>query len=152
MSEAGEFQPRTAVQRAIRLREVEAFRAVPMEELAYIAQAAREEWYPSGSALFREGDPPGALFVILEGRIRLERGGEVVAEAGPGEPLGTWSLFEEHPRRATAAVAEDAHVILLERDDFYDVLTEHVEITRSLVQDLVRRLTQLAGLGGREER
>ena len=153
MNEAGgTFQPKTAVQRAISLREVEAFRSVPMEELAYIAAAAREEWYPSGSVLFREGDPPGALFVILEGRIQLERGGEVVAEAGAGEPLGTWSLFEEHTRRATAAVVEDARVILLEREDFYEVLTEHVEITRSLVQDLVRRLTELTGLGRQEDR
>lgn len=153
MSETdGTLEPKTAVQRAISLREVEAFRSVPMEELAYVAAAAREEWYPSGSELFHEGDPPGALYVILEGRIRLERDGELLAEAGPGEPLGTWSLFEEHPRRATAAVVEDAHVILLERDDFYEVLTEHVEIMRSLVQDLVRRLMEVTGLGRRENR
>ena len=73
MNEAGgTFQPKTAVQRAISLREVEAFRSVPMEELAYIASAAREEWYPSGSVLFREGDPPGALFVILDQALKLK--------------------------------------------------------------------------------
>jgi CRP-like cAMP-binding protein len=143
-----DFQPKTAVQRAIALGEIDAFRAVPMEELFHIAAVAHEEWYPSGSVLFREGEPPGSLYVILEGRVRLERGGNSFGDAGPGEALGAWSLFDNHPRRATAAVAEDARVILLEREEFYEVLSEHVEITRSLVQDLVKRLMDLTGLPG----
>jgi len=143
-----DFRPKTAVQRAIALREVDAFRSVPMEELSYIAVVAHEEWYPSGSVLFREGEVPGALYVILEGRVRLERGGQNFGDAGPGEALGAWSLFEDHSRRATATVEEDARIILLERDEFYEVLSEHVEITRSLVQDLVKRLIDLTGLPG----
>jgi CRP-like cAMP-binding protein len=140
-------RPMTAVQRAISLREVEAFRRVPMQQLAHVAAAAREEWFPAGHVLFKEGDSPGSLYVILEGRIRLERGDLVFGEAGAGEPLGTWSLFDDHPRRATAVAEEDARVLVLDRDDFYDVLAEHVEVTRSMVQDLVQRLLDLTGLG-----
>jgi CRP-like cAMP-binding protein len=80
----------------------------------------------------------------------LKRNGEVLAEALPHEPLGVWSLFDEHPRRATAEVVEDTRVIVLERDDFYDVLSEHVEVTRCLVQDLVQRLVELTGLDVKE--
>ena len=63
-----------------------------------------------------------------------------------GEPLGTWSLFIDHPRRGTAEVIQDARVLVLDRDDFYEVLAEQVEVTRSMVQDLVGRLLELAGL------
>ena len=147
---SGSVQPLTTVERAIALREVDAFRGVPMEQLTHIASVARDEWYPADTLLFKEGDPPGSLYVILEGRIQLRRGGEVAAEAVPHEPLGVWSLFDEHPRRATAAVVEDTRLIVLERDDFYDVLSEHVELTRSLVQDLVQRLIELTGLATKE--
>jgi CRP-like cAMP-binding protein len=140
-------RPLTTVERAVALREVEAFRGVPMDQLAHVAAAARDEWCPADSMLFREGDPPGSLYVILQGKIRLERKGQVVGDAGANEPLGTWSLFYDHPRRAGARVVEDARVLVLDRDDFYDVLSEHVEVTRSLVQELVRRLLELAGLG-----
>jgi CRP-like cAMP-binding protein len=123
-----------------------------MDQLAHVASVARDEWCPADSLLFKEGDPPGSLYVILRGKILLERRGEVIDEAGEREPLGTWSLFGDHPRRATARVIEDARVLVLDRDDFYDVLTEHVEVTRSLVQDLVGRLMELAGLTEEESR
>ena len=136
----------TAVERAIALRGVEAFQGVPMNQLAYVAAAATEEWFEDGECLFRQGEPPGSLFVILDGRVRLERDGETFGDAGPGEALGTWSLFDDHPRRATATSEGNTRALALDRDDFYDVLSEHVEIARSLVQDLVRKLMKLTGL------
>ena len=139
----------TVVERAVALRNVEAFRAVPIDQLAHVAAVAREEEHAAGSVLFHEGDPPENLFVVLSGKIRLLRGGRVFGEALSGEPLGTWSLFIDHPRRATAEVVEDARMLVLDREDFYEVLAERVEVTRSMVQDLVGRLLELTGL--REE-
>ena len=134
------------LERAIALRGVEAFAEVPMEQLAFLAEVARESWHDAGTTLFDQGDPPGALYVLLEGRVSLFRDEAHFGDATAGEALGTWSLFEDHPRRATARVEEPVRVLELPRDAFYDVLADHAEITRSLVQHLVRRLTQLAGL------
>ena len=140
------------VERAIALRRVEAFRRVPMEQLAQLAAVAAEQDCEVGHALFSEGDRASSLYVVLSGKIRLERGGKPFAETGEGESLGTWSLFRDEPRRASAIVAEDARILVLERDDFYDVLAENVEITRSLVQDLVGRLIELTGIDSGEKR
>ena len=140
----------TVVERAVALRKVEAFRAVPIDQLAHVASVAREQTFAKGETLFREGDPPESLFVVLEGKIGLQRSGEAFAEAVAGEPLGTWSLFIDHPRRATAVVLEAARMLVLDRDEFYEVLAEQVEVTRSMVQDLVGRLLQLSGLGEKE--
>ncbi len=133
------------MERAIALRKVDAFSNVPIDQLAHVAAASREETCPAGSVLFREGEPPGGLYVILEGQVALERDGRQFGTAVSGEALGTWSLFDDHPRRATARVVEDALVLVLNRDDFYEVLAENVEVTRSLVQDLVSRLHELTG-------
>lgn len=136
-------RPMTTVERTIALRNVEAFSAVPIDQLAFVAAVAREEGLRSGDVLFQEGAPPGGLYVILRGEIALDRDGTSIGAVGPGEALGTWSLFEDHPRRATARAVSDSQLLVVDRDDFYDVLTEHVEIVRSLVQDLVRKLTAL---------
>ena len=141
-------RPMTVVERAVALRNVEAFRAVPMDQLAHVAAVAREEFLPAGSVLFREGDPPESLFLLLAGRIGLLRRGREFGEARAGEPLGTWSLFIDHPRRATAEVVEDSRLLVLDREEFYEVLAEQVEVTRSMVQDLVGRLLELTGLSG----
>jgi len=145
-SEKRTDRPMTVVERAVALRSVEAFRAVPMDQLAHVAAVAREEFHPAGSVLFREGDPPEGLFVVLSGRIQLLRRGREFGEARAGEPLGTWSLFIDHPRRATAEVLEDSSLLVLDREEFYEVLAEQVEVTRSMVQDLVGRLLELTGL------
>lgn len=136
----------TPMERVLELRRVEAFRRVPMEHLASLGEVVREEWRPAGSYLFREGDPPGALYVLLAGRVALERDGARLAEAGPGEALGTWSLFDDRPRRADARVAEDCRLLTLGREDFEEELSEHVEIVRALVRDLVGRLVEAAGI------
>jgi len=141
-------RPMTVVERAVALRNVEAFRAVPMDQLAHVAAVAREEHHAAGAVLFSEGDPPESLFVVLSGKIRLLRRGKGFGEAQPGEPLGTWSLFIDHPRRATAEVLEDSRLLVLDREEFYEVLAEQVEVTRSMVQDLVGRLLELTGLSG----
>jgi len=145
-------RPMTTVERTIALRNVEAFSAVPIDQLAFVAATAREQELGEGQSLFAEGDPPGGLYVILSGEIALDREGHSIGSVGAGEALGTWSLFEDHPRRATARAVSDTRLLVVDRDDFYDVLTEHVEIIRSLVQDLVRKLMLLTVHEGQDER
>jgi CRP/FNR family transcriptional regulator len=139
-------RPLTAVERAITLRRVEAFRRVPMAQLAQVAAVAVERRVAAGEPLFREGDPAGSLYVILSGKVGLERKGRRLGEALPGDALGAWSLFEDHPRRATATALAEVRLLVIERDDFYEMLADHIEVTRSLIQHLVGRLMELTGL------
>ena len=142
----------TGVERAIALRGTEAFRSVPIDELAHVAAVAREERHPAGHVLFREGDPPGGLLVVLEGTVRLVRGSVPAGEAVAGETLGAWSLFDDHPRRASAIAATEVRLLVLDRDAFFEVLSERIEIVRSLFQELVRRLVEPAMKAGGGER
>ena len=135
------------VERAIALRRVDAFSSVPMEQLSYLAAVAVDDWYVDGAELIREGDPPGGLHVLLQGRVALERDGQAFGEATSGDAFGTWALFDDQPRRATVRALGPVHMLHIEREDFYDVLSEHVDITRSLVRDLVGQLGRLAGIG-----
>ena len=47
---------------------------------------------------------------------------------------------------------EDSHLLVLDRQEFYDVLAEHIDIVKSLVQDLVERLLSVAGTANNRER
>lgn len=133
----------TLLDRAMALKSIELFRTVPAEDLVHLARVTREETHEAGELLFAEGDPPGPLYVVLTGRIELQRGGGPAGQVAAGSPLGTWSLFDDQPRRLGAVVVEPARVLAIERDDFYDVLAEHVEILRSLLGNLVQRIHSL---------
>jgi CRP-like cAMP-binding protein len=100
---------------------------------------------PEGSLLFDEGAPPDSLFVVLDGSVALSRQGAPMGTVGGGEALGTWSLLDDEPRSARAVAAAPVRVLAIDREDFFDVLAEHSEISRSLMRDLVGRLRTLAG-------
>jgi CRP-like cAMP-binding protein len=130
--------------RAVALRTVDAFRGVTTDQLALIAAIAAEQVLPEGSLLFEEGALPDSLFVVLDGTVSLTRQGAPMGTVAAGEALGTWSLLDDEPRSARAVAATPVRVLTIEREDFYDVLAEHSEISRSLMRDLVGRLRELA--------
>ncbi len=92
--------------------------ALDAEQQARIAAIAEEEHLPAGTVVFREGDPSGEVYVVLEGRVslsmRVERRGEqLILTFGPGELLG-WSGFRSNGRRvATARTLESSSLLRL---------------------------------------
>ncbi len=132
------------VDRAVALRSVDAFRGVPTDQLTLIAAIARERLFPEGSILFEEGAPPDSLFVVLSGEVSLDRKGVSLGSIEAGEALGTWSLLDDEPRAARAVARRETRALAIDRDDFFELLAEHSQISRSLMRDLVGRLRELA--------
>ena len=130
----------TTIDRVMALKAIDLFQAVPAEELVHLARVISERCFSRGEPLFSEGDPPGPLYIPLDGRVALQRGGNPAGEVPAGSPIGTWSLFDEQPRTHGAVALEDLCALVVEREDFYDVLAENIEILRSLVGNLLHRL------------
>lgn len=133
----------TTVERAIALRSVESFEGVPVGQLAHLAAVSREEWWPEGHLYCREGDPPGGLAVLVTGAAELRRGGEIIGRVEEGEAIGAWSIFDDQPRLADVIVVRSSRALVISRDDFFDVLSDHFDIARCLMRDLIRRLREL---------
>jgi CRP-like cAMP-binding protein len=80
---------------------------------------------------------------VLEGSVRLHRDGQEITVARAKEAFGIWSLFDEEPRVVTATVAEDASLLQINRDDFIDLLADHVLIAQSILKTIAKRLRNL---------
>ena len=52
------------------------------------------------AALAREGDRPDWLYFLLDGRVRVSRGGETIAELPAGYFVGEMSLLTDRPANA----------------------------------------------------
>jgi CRP-like cAMP-binding protein len=63
--------------------------------------------------------------------------------AHQNDVLGAWALFDEDPMLITAKALEDTRLLRISRDDFYDLLSDNVEITASIVSTLVKRFRKL---------
>jgi CRP/FNR family cyclic AMP-dependent transcriptional regulator len=140
----------STIEKVIFLQDVDVFSEVRTDDLAYLAAIAEEVQLSSGTELYKVDEPSDALYLILEGRVRLHRQNQEIAVLGSREALGTWSLFDTQPRVATATAVEETLALRVAREDFYELLSDHVRITEAVLRGLARRLRALADRVGTE--
>ena len=138
----------TTIERVIALQDVDIFSEVSTEELAYLAAIVNEEEHPAGVVIYQESDPAESMYQVVAGRVRLHRGELEITVAGPGEPFGTWALFDDEARVTSATALEPTQVLRLHKEDFINLLADNVEITQGVLKVLVARMRGLIGLGG----
>ena len=86
---------------AARLKRISVFADLDDESLGHIAALAAEVSVPAGKELVREGDYSYDMLAIEEGTAKVERGGEEIAELGPGDVIGEMGVLERDQRNAT---------------------------------------------------
>jgi CRP-like cAMP-binding protein len=139
----------TTLERAIRLQKVELFSDLETNLLALLASVAAQVEVRKGEVLIEQNRSLNTLYVVLSGRIMMSRGGRVMFYVGPDETIGNWALFDDQPSVITATAAEDTFLLRIEREDFFDLLADHSEMTREMFQALFKRVRALLtkGLG-----
>ena len=114
--------------------------------MAHLVQRGKRRSFPKGRALMRQGEPGETMFMIQEGRVRVERSHValssplVLAELGPGELVGEMAVLEPGPRSATVTAMEETEAVELSREDLNATMTFYPEVTASLLTLLIRRL------------
>ncbi|RPI11295.1 MAG: cyclic nucleotide-binding domain-containing protein [Acidobacteriales bacterium] len=131
------------VEKVITLEGVELLRSLTPEQLSRIASIAKEMLIPSGKVVLDPAQPLDALYVILDGTVELSRNGQRLHVAGQNEVLGAWALFDEEPMPVIATALEDAKLLRITRDDFFDLLSDNLEIAASIFSTLVKRFRKL---------
>ena len=130
------------VEKILFLKSAPVFERVSGEDLAALARVAEVETFAAGQTVFHEGDMGDALYVVVRGRIGIDGGGERLATLGPGEAFGEMAVLDEVPRSGTAVVEEDAEVLRIGSEEFYEILHEQVEIAEGVIRMLTRRLRE----------
>lgn len=68
---------------------------------------------PTGTTLVEEGDEGTDVFLLFDGVLRVEQGGEVIREFGPGAILGEMALIDGARRNATLRAVTDCRVAVM---------------------------------------
>lgn len=89
------------------LRDVRFLHDLDNEHLMQIANVTRMRDVPAGEVLFREGDVPHDVFLVVSGSVALDihthsGSSRRIMAVGPGEILGWSALLEQTQMTATA--------------------------------------------------
>jgi rhodanese-related sulfurtransferase len=121
------------------------FRDLPKGALDAISQAVRPLVVPKRTTIFREGDPGDSLYIISSGKVRIFRKAENQMEMdlsfpGPGEAFGEMALLTGEPRSADVEVLEEAHLLVLSKEDFERVLRDFPDTSKVFFREMRRWL------------
>ena len=125
------------------LRRVPLFTACKTSALEQIGQLADEVDVPDGYALIREGTFGEQFFMIVDGRVRIERGGQLIRVLGPGDFLGEISLIDKGQTTATATTEGPAKLFVLAHREFNSLLDRSPAIRVEIMGALASRVRQL---------
>jgi serine/threonine protein phosphatase PrpC/CRP-like cAMP-binding protein len=104
------------------------FSRLTERELLRVMQAVEVREYKDTDVVIREGDKGDELFIVLEGKVRVSRGDQVLTHLGQGEHVGEMALIRSVPRSATVTAVGDAEVIAIRRADFFEILRKEHEV------------------------
>jgi CRP-like cAMP-binding protein len=133
----------TNLEKVLLLQNVDFFSRVTAEQLSYLAAITKEITAQPGRHLYAEGDAPDGLYIVVSGSVLMRRSGLNIDRITPNGTFGVWALFDDEPRLTSAIPEEESRLLFVPREDFYDVLSEHVEIVAGLFKHLVQRLRKL---------
>lgn len=134
---------RNIVEKVIALEAVELLSSLTPDQLSRIALIAREVRYPPDRLILEPSRPLEALYVILDGAVEISRNGQPLHVARQHEVLGSWALFDDSPLPVTASTVEDTALLEIAREDFYDLLSDNIELAAAIFSTLVRRFRKL---------
>lgn len=130
----------TVVEKVIFLQNVDVFSEVSTERLSVLATIAEEIEARAGQRLYAEADPSDAMYLVLDGAVRLHRGETDVTRAQAREAFGTWALFDDELRVVSATCDVDSRLLRIDKAAFIELLADNVELTQGVLKAVVRRM------------
>lgn len=122
------------------LRRVPLFSQCRGEPLDLIMRLADEVDVPDGHTLMRQGDIAQEFFLIVEGRVRIERDGQAVRTLVAGDFLGELALLSEGRRTATAVTEGPARLLVITHQGFHSLLDSSTSIRAAILQGVASHL------------
>jgi CRP-like cAMP-binding protein len=106
------------------LRKIPLFEDCSPDELRQIASIADELSFREGKILTRQGGPGREMFILLEGKVKVERNGEQINTLGPGDFLGEGALVLGKPRNATITSTSPLRALVISEGNFKQLLRD----------------------------
>ena len=138
----------TTIERIIFLKQVNLFQSMTIDQLKVLASICEEEMAPQGKTIFAEGDPGGVVYVVVSGRVGIERPGERtgslvrLATLESHASFGEMNMFDDSPRSASAVAVDDSLLLKLRAAPFLALIRQQPDLSLELIKVLSQRIRE----------
>ncbi len=124
------------------LRKVKIFNHINPPVLEPLSKKMAVINYEAGQPVFKKGDIGDSLYFIVDGNVKLHEQEMTIAEMKAGDFFGEFSLLDNEPRSLSVTCTVDSKLAALHRNDFYQVMNEHPESTKNIIEALIKRIRE----------
>jgi CRP-like cAMP-binding protein len=111
-----------------------------------VSELATQRVFGPGEYIVRQGDSATALYIMLRGRVQVERETdgtiEVLRELGPYAFFGEVALLEESERTASVKTIEETECLLLPFWQFDVLVEQYPQVADVILREVIHRLHQ----------
>ncbi len=128
------------------LTQIELFRGLSQDGLTLLARRGRCLTFEAGAQLLRQGQVNGVMYVILDGRVRVERWHPqliaplAIAELGPGDVVGEVGLLDDEPSATSVRATMETRALALSVSALAEALLEQTNQLAALLPAFSGRL------------
>lgn len=126
-----------------RLKRIPLFSKLGKRELERVAQLADEVDVLDGRTLTAQGERGNEFFLVIEGKVSVERDGRTLATLGAGDFFGEIALIDGRPRTATTRAEGNARLLVVGHREFHSLLSEVPSAQLGVLQALAERVRHL---------
>jgi CRP-like cAMP-binding protein len=124
------------------------FSNIGPESLSAIAAGTEVIRLKKGEVLFRQGDIPSGIYMVVDGQIKLAfaatRGAEkVISLRGARESFGEAVMFAQKPYPVYAQALADTRLLLIRGEPLFELLARDPGVARRMLAGLSMRLHAL---------
>jgi CRP/FNR family cyclic AMP-dependent transcriptional regulator len=118
------------------------------EHLEKLVEFAPVRRYKARTVVIEKGDAANALYVILDGRVRIFAQGDedkeiTLNELGAGEYFGELALITDKPRCASAMTTADSRLLAVSKTEFTEFLATMPDAAPRMINHLADKVQEL---------
>ena len=135
-----------SIQKVVFLESVVLFSYCTADELVRIEAIAEERRFDSGEVIYRADEPATTLYCVVTGEVVVEESEGKRHSMGPTAPFGAAEILTGRLRHGTATAARESLLLAIDAEDFFDLLSNNIEIVKSLFRIVLDGRADAAGI------
>jgi flavin reductase (DIM6/NTAB) family NADH-FMN oxidoreductase RutF len=124
------------------LAQVSVFAGLPLDLQRAILAGGEERTFEEGQSVIGEGDEGDILFLLLDGTVRVERGGRQVTTLVAGDFFGEVSVLDGGPRTAAVVASTPARCVTVSGETLRQTLRAQPDVAWAMLQVVASRLRE----------